>query len=268
MAGFVALNAEKQMNTETTLDQGTPSPEPEVKQVSAPTEIKPGVVEPEATDPAAPEGDESEAKPEKTAEQKELERLRRQLTKAQRNNGKLHQEAQTYRQQVEQLAPRESQETSTVDPRQLAREMADLDKINERADAIADAGKTKYPDFFASLKQVVDEAGDLFDSNGKLTPLGNAIYEADVPAEDLIEFLGKNPDLASELEGLSPTKLGRKFAAIEAQMKSAPPKPVSKASEPISPIRGGAGNVVKTLENMSMAEYKAAREKQGAKWAR
>lgn len=234
---------------------------------------KPEVVELAPTDSGSEEvAGESEAKPEKTAEQKELERLRRMLTKRDRTQGKMHQELQALRQQQEQArqANPESPAPDTphgADPYKLADEIATIREVTNKSNAVAKDGQTRFDDFNASLTSVVEEVGELFDKRGLPTPVGEAILDSKDPAA-LIDFLGSNPDIAADLEGLSPTKLGRKFAEIEAQMKTAPVKPVSKASEPISPIRGGAGNVVKTLENMSMAEYKAARAKQGARWVR
>lgn len=268
MAGFVASTAEKQMTQETQ----EVAPVVETQNTSTvPTEIKPEIVDPGSTDSETSNGDESEAKPEKTAEQKEIERLRRQVTKAQRNNGRLHQEAQTYKQQVEQYSqqqtPQEQGERREpqADPHQLAREIATVEKVTELSNKVAQEGRSKFKDFDASLGTVIEEAGELINSNGKPTAIGAAILESDTPAA-LIDFLGKNPDLASELEGLTPTQLGRRIERIEAQMKTTVAKPASKASEPISPLKGGSGNVVKSLEKMSFDEYKAARRKQGAKW--
>lgn len=252
-------------------NQVSSAPETQIP-ASVPTET-PVVVEPEATDSAAPpEGDESEAKPEKTAEQKEIERLRRQLTKRDRTQGKLYQEAQTYKQQLEQYAQQTPQEQGErrepqADPHQLAREIATVEKVTELSNKVAQEGRSKFKDFDSSLGTVIEEAGELIHPNGRPTAIGAAILESDTPAA-LIDFLGKNPDLASELEGLTPTQLGRRIERIEAQMKAAVAKPVSKASEPISPIKGGAGNVVKSLDKMSMDEYMAHRQKQGARWAK
>lgn len=258
------------MNTENT-QEAAPVVEA-LNTTAVPTE-EPEIVEPGSTDSEASDGDESEAKPEKTAEQKEIERLRRSLTKRDRTQGKMHQELQSYRQQLEarqvqqgESSPAQYQQPH-IDPIALAREIATIERVNEKSNRIAEDGNKRYPNFTESLVKVVEEVGNLFNERGHPTAVGEALLESDdMPA--LVDFLGKNPDLAADLEGLSPTKLGRQIERIEAQMKTTRPKPVSRASEPISPIKGGKGNVVKTLENMSMTEYKAARAKQGAKWAR
>lgn len=263
------MNAAKQMTIENTQDV---APVAETQNTaSVPTE-QPEIVEPGSTDSEAQEGDESEAKPEKSAEQKELERLRRQLTKRDRTQGKMHQELQATRQQLEQYSrqsPEGQQEQRPVDPHSLAREIAAVERFTDRSNAIAKDGQKRFSDFNDSLGKVIEEVGELVNERGLPTNVGEAILESD-DAAALIEFLGKNPDLAADLEGLSPTKLGRQIERIEAQMKTTQPKPVSKASEPISPIKGGKGNLVKSLENMSMDEYVAFRSKgpNKARWAR
>lgn len=222
------------------------------------------VVEPGSTDA---EGNASEEKPEKTAEQIELARLRRKATKSDRVNGRLHQENEALRE-----ASRQTQESGEDKPekdvRALAREIAAVERVAEKANVIAKDGNKRFADFGEALTTLREEAGDLFDKRGLPTPIGEAILEAEDPAA-LIRFLGTNDDLAAELQGLTPTALGRKIARFEAQMNAEPkPKPVSKASDPITPIRGTSNATVKAPEQMSQAEYEAHRKKQKASWAR
>jgi hypothetical protein len=51
-------------------------------------------------------------------------------------------------------------------------------------------------------------------------------------------------------------------------MKAKPSKPVSNAPAPIKPIAGGSSATNVDLQNADMAQYKALRAKQGARWAR
>jgi hypothetical protein len=158
------------------------------------------------------------------------------------------------------------QQTQQVDPYALAREIAQMEKVNDKANGIAKDGEKRFPDFKDALVTVAEEAGQLFDSKGKPTAIGDAILDADDPAA-LLHYLGKNPDLAAELQGLSPAQLGRRIGRMEAQMSSSPqPKPVSKAPDPARPI--AATQSAKNPANMSMAEYEAMRRAQGARWAR
>lgn len=253
----------------TTEDQAATTPE---AQNNALDTAEPGVAEPGSTDAEGQKADASEeAKPEKSAEQKELERLRRQVTKSHRTQGRMHQETVELRERLAQLEQQQSGEDKQkpeIDPVKLAREIATVERVTEKANAIAKDGKKRFPDFAEAVTTLREEAGDLFDKRGLPTPVGEAILEADDPAA-LIQFLGANDDIAAELQGLSPTALGRKIARIEAQMNEAPkPKPASKASDPINPLRGTANATVKTLETMSQVEYEAHRKKQGARWGR
>jgi hypothetical protein len=239
------------------------------------TEKKPEIVEPGSTDTEGQKADVSEeAKSEKTAEQKELERLRRQVTKSHRTQGRMHQETVELRERLAQLEQKQSgmadgeTQKAEVDPVKLAREIATIERVTEKANAVAKDGNKRFPDFAEALTTLREEAGDLFDKRGLPTPIGEAILEADDPAA-LIRFLGVNDDLAAELEGLSPAALGRRIAKFEAQMNAEPkPKPASKAAEPIAPLKGTANAAVKSLEQMSQAEYEAYRAKQNPRWRR
>jgi hypothetical protein len=81
----------------------------------------------------------------------------------------------------------------------------------------------------------------------------------------LLHHLGQHPDLAAELQGLSPAQLGRRIERIETQMKAKPqPKPVSKAPEPARPI--SASRSTGNLSDLPMDEYIAQRRAQGARY--
>lgn len=229
------------------------------------------VQQPEVTDQdsTAPEGDANDAdKAEKTPEQKELERLRRQLTKAQRVNGKLSVEAQQAKEALSRFQQPEAEQEGKrdIDPVELAREIATIERVAEKSNAIADKGVAAFGKeaFGQAVAAIVEEAGPLFDQKGKPTTIGEAILDSDEP-EKLIKFLGDNPELASELQGLSPLQLGRRIERFETQMK-AKPKPVSRAPDPARPIN--AQRSTNNLADLSMDEYIAARKAQGARWAR
>ena len=260
------------MNTETQVStaQETQNPAPE-------TTEQPVIVDTDATGDAAQEGDSTETKPEKTAEQKELEYLRRKATKADRVGAKLHQELQSERARTaayEANLPaeqRQQQAPQQVDPYQVAEEIADLRQITDKSNNVAKDGQKRFPEFGARLSIVIEEAGPLIHSEGRQqgrpTALGEAILDADDSAA-LIDYLGSHPELADELSGLSPTQLGRRIERIETQMKAKTAKSVSNAPPPIKHIQGGSSATNVDLDKATMAEYKAARAKQGARWAR
>ena len=266
------MTASQQMTTET--QEVATTPETQNKAVD--TTEKPEIVEPGSTDPEGQKADGSEeAKSvEKTAEQKELERLRRQVTKSHRTQGRMHQETVELRERLAQLEQAQTgmadgeKQKAEVDPVKLAREIATIERVTEKANAVAKDGQKRFADFTDALTTLREEAGDLFDRKGLPTSLGEAILDAEDPAA-LIQYLGANDELAAELQGLGPAALGRRIGRIEAQMKSEPkPKPLSKAAEPIAPLKGTANAAVKSLEQMSQAEYEAFRAKQNPRWRR
>jgi hypothetical protein len=160
------------------------------------------------------------------------------------------------------------QQAKQVDPVALAREIATVERVTEKANDIARDGEKRFAsDWRPALEAIAEEAGPLFEKSGKPTAIGEAILDAEDPAA-LLHHLGKNPDLAAELQGLSPAQLGRRIGRIEAQMSATPPpKPVSKAPEPARPIGATSGGTMDPAK-MTMAEYKAYRKGQGASWAR
>jgi hypothetical protein len=167
-----------------------------------------------------------------------------------------------------QVSGKPEQQAEPVDPHALAREIATVERVTEKANGIAKDGEKRFgAEFKTALSAVVDEAGALFDNRGRPTAIGDAILDADDPAA-LLHHLGKNPDLAAELQDLSPARLGRRIGQIEALMTAKPaPKPVSNAPAPAKPINASTGGSV-NLGNATMSEYRAARKAQGATWAR
>jgi hypothetical protein len=87
-----------------------------------------------------------------------------------------------------------------------------------------------------------------------------AVLDSDKPAE-LLYFLGKNPDLASELVGLSPAQLGRRIARLETQMAEQAKPKTSAAPRPLDPVRGGSSDN-ELRSDLSTDEWMRRREKQ------
>lgn len=200
----------------------------------------PEVAEPESNDePQAPQ-EESKDDSEHRRTQRRIDRLTKARYQAQA-------EAQQLRAQLEQL--RQAQQPADEEPPQIKPE--DIERIAlERAEQIA-AGKAlqskvdsvlsagqKIKDFDSLCNTVNEEVS--FYENGKPSQFLEAVLDSDKPHE-LLAYLGRNPDLAADLQGLSPAQLGRKLAAIEAEMsKPKEPQP-SKAPKPLQPVKSGGG---------------------------
>lgn len=124
---------------------------------------------------------------------------------------------------------------------QRADEIATVRDVNRRAGEIAAAGLKAHGDAFKeSVIAVQDEAGPLYQRNGLPTALGEAIHDADDPSA-LLHHLGRNPEIAESLRGLSAAALGRRIARIEAEMKPAEPR-ASRAPAPLKPPSGSQGS--------------------------
>lgn len=153
-------------------------------------------------------------------------------------------ELSRYRQQA---APQdaEAQPVRPEDIDRLANQRADeittARQLNERSNAVFQAGTKAFGDTFQqSIAVVIDEAGPLIAPNGRATPLGEAILDAEAPAQ-VLHHLAQHPEIAEQLRDLTPAQLGRRIARIEAEMSAKPvaPKP-SNAPKPITPVRGAS----------------------------
>jgi len=240
------------------------------------TKTAPEVVTPEVeTAPA------EEAKPEPTPEedaerakrsmQRRIDKRTADLYRERANNEQLVQRLSALEQRLQGAPEQLTQEyldarKAQIDPIALAKEIATVERITERANEVAKAGEKQFgAEFRASLNTVAEEAGPLFQPSGKTTPLGDAILDSEDPA-GLLHHLGKNPDLAAELAGLSAAALGRRIGRIEDSMAKQAVKPVSRAPTPAKPI--AANRSTGALQDMDMDAYVAARKAQGARWAR
>lgn len=84
-------------------------------------------------------------------------------------------------------------------------------------------------------------------------------------------FLAKNPDEADRLSKLAPVALAREVGRLESRFTTAPQKTAAKvtnAPAPPNPVGKSSGTSTKSLEEMSMQEYKAARRKQNPNFDR
>ena len=140
-----------------------------------------------------------------------------------------------------------------------AREMATAASVAERSNQAFSAGVKSFGEeaFRASLAAVIDEAGPIIGAKGMPTALGEAILDADDPAK-LLHHLGQHPDIADSLRDLSPSRLGRRIASIEADMKAAAPAP-SRAPKPLEPVKAVATNAGPSPESSDYMTWKLSK---------
>lgn len=175
----------------------------------------------------------------------------------------LEAELARYRQQEQQAAPKDG-ETQAARPEdidrmamQRAEEIATVRQVAERSNKVFSEGSKAFGEeiFRQSIAAVSDEAGPLIGTNGRATPLGEAILDSDAPAK-LLHYLGQNPEIAEGLRGLGAAQIGRRIARIEAEMQTKtapPPKPL----KPIVPT--GGASLGRSEAAMTDAEWYAAR---------
>lgn len=204
---------------------------------------------------------EPEAKPDEEPKrtpwfQKRIDDLTREKYEARRQADALAAQLEAW--QRAQVQP----EQDDGKPRQITQ--ADIDRmVDQKAEAKAaqaafdaecnaayEKGKQSFPDFETALGN--------FRLLGGLPPQLVDAAIATGEAHKVLYELGKDPDEATRIMSLSPTRM-----AVELAKKavSAPaPKPVSKAPAPVRPIDGNA-RVSDSPEHMTMDQFIAWREK-------
>jgi hypothetical protein len=235
------------------------SPDAET-QNPAPVDETPEVVAPESETPEAPDA------PAEDPQAKSLKRLERRIDRV--TAARYEAEARA-RQAEERLAQWEAQVRQSqgeeapqqqVDPLALADQIATIREITAKSNTVAADGKKRFPDFSKALQTVAEEAGSLFTQQGRPTAIGEAVLAADDPA-GLLHHLGTNPDIASELHGLSPIQAARKIARIELDLAKKPEPQISKAPKPLTPVKG-TGADSQDPAAMTDAEFAAWRKRQ------
>lgn len=210
------------MNTETQVPTGeeTQNPPPE-------SEVKP-VPEQDATPDAEKSGEE---KPDPHAI--EMKRLERELRKAQRNNAKLYQELGAVREHSKAVPQEEAKEP---DVNARAEQIAEAKLFAQTAERIVEGGKKSSPDFIEKLNDLRSEVGDFVLPNGLPSRFMQAVLDVSEKPADLLYYLGKNPDIASDLAELPVTKLAARLDRIERSLAEPQPKQ-SSAPRPLEPVK-------------------------------
>ena len=207
-----------------------------------------------STEETTPEVD---TRPEKTAEQREIDRLRRgidrktrQLSDARAQLGLTHRPIDVNNQQSEDdsaplsLTRAELAEMVNAEAKRLAPTLRDqATEVERRQGVVQGLAKTWGQERFDEVSSDLDDAfGGLTDRSGRPKPAIEAVFEADEPAK-VIEWLA-DPDNAAEAERISKlggVQAGKAIAKLEAQLASKPDKAkpqASKAPAPLESIRG------------------------------
>lgn len=244
---------------------------PEVEQVkTTPTE----------TGTETHQGDEKQAPAEeKTFTQKQVDEiLQKRLAKSEARAERRAKEA--YREALEavtrtQPAPKQESQEPTRD--QFASDADWIDakvefKLQQREAAAKQETQkqaqqtlvSKTENLYAQAEKIAGFDRESFDELPLTRPLAAAIIESDV-APQLMAHLSANPEEVERIAKLSEARQAVELGKLELKLQTAPK--TSKAPAPIEPV-GAKGKQSPNVSEMSMAEYKEYRAKQGARWAR
>lgn len=210
----------------------------------------------EAADGAAkPEG---EQKPQKTPEQREIERLRRgidrktrQLAEARAAAGLTQRQEQAHNQETESdsqplsLTRAELAQIVKAEAEKLAPTLQSQRAETERRQGVIQSlEKSLGKERFDEVSEALDDAfGGLQDQHGRAKPAIEAVFESDDPA-GVIEWLA-DPDNADEAERISrlgPIQAGKAIARLEDRLKTAKAQAKPQRSNAPAPLEAVKGN--------------------------
>lgn len=232
-----------------------------------------------------PEGDKPAGeKREKTAEEREIARLRRRVDNLTRQRYEL--QARTQQQTIapnhidsDNVSAQDDSETLSLSRRELqqlidqrAREVAPTitqqqAEIEHRRSVVSRLAQEFGERFDAVAADLDDALGGLADRSGQPKPVADAIFSSDMPRE-LIEYLSDpdNADEASAIGRMSAAQAGRAIAKLETKLQQkkaeATPQP-SKVAAPVEPVKGNGGGVsTKRLADLTDAQFNERRRQQ------
>lgn len=223
----------------------------------------------ETADEAGPEtqgsdtgsdADEAEADKVQTEVDKATRKARRRIDRliaerAQRDERLTQLEAEL----AEAKAAKDQDKPKTEDPREIAATMRLVEKTADATSKVMREAGKKFSDFEAAVAELVEELGPQIDKAGRPTPLMEAVLDSDIAA-DVLYHLGKNPEEAAELVGLSPSKLGRRIALLEKELEAKAKPKQSAAPKPLAPVKASAPVTVDETK-MTDAQWRAWRLK-------
>lgn len=241
------------MTTETNVAPG------EATEINTPVEAEiPETTAPETDPPEQPQETEAEK------EAKAIKALQRRIDKRTRDlYAERAQREQLEREVAALRQPADPAETPTVDVDALAeRKAAQLVEQQRLQNKVQDtlAKGRKLEGFDAACNAAIEELG-LLGSKGQPTPLLAVFLEADAPHE-VLYHIGKNPEVADEFSGLTPTQAARRLAKLETELAAAKAPKVSAAPKPISPVPGNSAGSDPDPSQMTDAQFAAWRKKQ------
>jgi hypothetical protein len=178
---------------------------------------------------------------------------------------------------VTRQQPKQTQAPAEPTRDQFADDAAWIDakvefKLQQReADARAHAQRatqaqltTKTEDIYAKAEKFPEFDRETFDELPLTRQIAATLIDSEV-APQLMAYMSANPDEVERISKLSEARQAAELGKLEVKLQASPK--TTKAPAPITPV-GAKGSTSPDVASMSMAEYKAYRAKQGARWAR
>lgn len=230
------------MQTEDTVPAVEAVTPTELEQAQQPAEV---VSEPGAEQTAAAVEQPQQEKPKSDWVQRRIDQLTREKHEEKRQREAL--EAQ-----LRQLQPQtEHQPGQQMTPDQIraeAKRLIQQEKFDEACNSVFDAGKKEFSaDWDSSLRTFQMLGGAPAEFLEAVTSMDHG--------HKVLHALGQDPEAAERVLSLPPLRMALELARLEAKVAQAsPPKQVSKAPAPITPV-GGKSAPVEPAEFGSTAEY-------------
>jgi hypothetical protein len=172
--------------------------------------------------------------------QKRISEVTREKYEAKRAADEARQEAQQLREQLARVQSGEQYEAPAADVNTLAEQRAQQllaeRSFNEACNKVYETGVKEFPDFQNAV------------SNLQMVGVGREFLELATTSDagaKLLHHLGSDLDEAARIAALPPVQMARELTKLEFKLNQPPPpKPVSKAPAPITPI--GTGGVTES----------------------
>jgi uncharacterized protein with GYD domain len=137
--------------------------------------------------------------------------------------------------------------------RKLAEKQAEMvQEFEERAEEF----RERIPDFDKAINDFVKDGG-------KFSPTLVEELQASEMGPALAYQIVKNPQLAAQLNQLSPREVAREIGRLEGKVSLPNPNKITKAPPPLKTPAGAAANLKNDPSSMSMEEYVAWRKAGG-----
>jgi hypothetical protein len=221
------------------LENVTPT---EQEQAQQPAEV--------STEPGAEQSTQAAEQPQQ--EKPKSDWVQRRIDQLTREKHEEKRQREALEAQLRQLQPQtEHQPGQQMTPDQIraeAKRLIQQEKFDEACNSVFDAGKKEFSaDWDSSLRTFKMLGGAPAEFLEAVTAMDNG--------HKVLHALGQDPEAAERVLSLPPLRMALELARLEAKVAQAtPPKQVSKAPAPITPV-GGKSAPVEPAEFASTAEY-------------